>query len=116
MQIPLVSVVIPTYDRPALLTRAIESVTAQTYSPTELVVVDDHSPAPDAARETVAAADTDGLHAVAFVREDENRGVSASRNTGIEHANGEYIAFLAAAELGESWYRHGQTLKRTLSG
>lgn len=86
---PTVSVVIPTYNRARLLHRSIESVLDQTYTDFELIVVDDGS--------------TDHTHAVvqsyddsriSYIAHDENRGASAARNTGIDHAEGEYIAFL----------------------
>lgn len=86
---PLVSVIITTYNRANLVSRAIKSVLGQTYENLELVVVDDAS--------------TDDTHSVVnrfederltYVRHDENRHLSAARNTGIEHADGDYVAFL----------------------
>jgi len=82
-----VSVIIPTHDRAAVLGRAIESVLAQTLPPREIIVVDDGS--------------TDGTEAllrssfpqVRCLRQ-ENRGVSAARNTGIATVTGEWLAFL----------------------
>ncbi|KTG11014.1 hypothetical protein AUR64_07560 [Haloprofundus marisrubri] len=89
---PLVSVVLPTYDRPAYLRAAVESVFEQTYDAVELLVVDDHSPRP--AAPVVDEMDHDGRHTVRVIRHDENRGGSAARATGIRAATGEYIAFL----------------------
>ena len=89
---PTVSVVIPTYNRPEMLARAVESVTAQTYDEIELVVVDDHSPTP--AAETLDALETKVLYSVECIRHEENRGGSAARTTGIEAASGDWIAFL----------------------
>jgi glycosyltransferase involved in cell wall biosynthesis len=89
---PLVSVVVPTYDRPDLLAEAVESVADQTYSPLELVVVDDRSPVP--AAETLESVDTSTLAHVECLRHQENRGANAARTTGIEAARGRYIAFL----------------------
>lgn len=88
---PLVSVVLPTYDRPEYLREAVESVREQTYPRVELVVVDDCSPAP--AARTLERIDTEGL-AVTCRRHESNRGANAARNTGIEAAAGEFIAFL----------------------
>lgn len=88
---PLVSVIIPTHDRPDLLRDAVRSVVAQTYDRIELVVVDDHSGSP--AREAVSDLKLD-VEAVKHVRHPENRGVSAARNTGIHTASGDYLAFL----------------------
>lgn len=89
---PLVSVVIPTYDRPEYLKRAVRSVIEQTYPSIELLVIDDGSPTP--AAETVNTIDTDGISQVNCIRHDGNRGANAARNTGIRRATGRFIAFL----------------------
>jgi glycosyltransferase involved in cell wall biosynthesis len=88
---PLVSVVIPTYARPDLLSRAIQSVVDQTYENIELVVVDDCSP--DSLREIVVDS-TPSYIQFSFLRHDHNQGHAAARNTGMEAAEGEFIAFL----------------------
>lgn len=88
---PLVSVVIPTYDRPALLEEAVDSVREQTYPHIELIVVDDLSPTP--AAETLDA-HTDSSARMRIVRHETNQGANAARNTGIKAANGEFVAFL----------------------
>ena len=89
---PTVSVVIPTYGRPGRLRAAVESVRTQTCDDVELVVVDDCSPTP--ASETLADVSTEGLARLEVVRHAENRGANAARNTGIETAGGEFLAFL----------------------
>ena len=89
---PLVTAVVTTYDRPDYLRTAVRSVRDQTYENLELVVVDDHSPTP--AAETLDDVNLTGLAAVRIRRHDENRGANAARNTGIEAAAGEYVAFL----------------------
>ncbi|QSG11345.1 Glycosyl transferase family 2 [Halapricum desulfuricans] len=91
MDAPLVSVVVPTYDRPVKLRRAVETVRAQTYRPVELVVVDDHSPEP--AADALADFDVEEI-SLRVVRHEENRGANAARNTGIREATGEFVAFL----------------------
>lgn len=88
---PLVSVVVTTYDRPTLLREAVESVQRQTYSNMELIVVDDHSPTP--AAETLEG-EPDGPVESRVIRHSTNRGANAARNTGIETAEGEFVAFL----------------------
>lgn len=84
-----VSVVIPTYKRDAVVSRAIDSVLTQTYDDYEIVVVDDCST--DNTRAVVEGYDDDRVR---YVRHDENRGACSARNTGIEHSNGRYVAFL----------------------
>ncbi|WP_435074274.1 glycosyltransferase family 2 protein [Halorubrum sp. HHNYT27] len=86
-----VSVVLPTYGRPEYFEEAVSSVAGQTYSAVELVVVDDCSPEPVAP--LLDEVDTTGLD-VTLVRHEENRGACAARNTGIDEAGGEYIAFI----------------------
>ena len=89
---PVVSVIIPTHDRLALLMEAIGSVRAQRYSPIELIVVDDGS--------------TDGtwerLNAESGIRRlriDHTGRPGAVRNAGVAIATGEYVAFLDSDDL-----------------
>jgi len=86
---PLVSVIIPTYNRTNLVPRAIESVLTQTYDNLELIVVDDASS--DETEAVVRCYDDERL---TYICHETNRHVSAARNTGLERASGEYIAFL----------------------
>lgn len=90
--LPRVSVVLPTYGRAEKLSRAIRSVSDQTYSNIELLVVDDGSPEPVA--ETVTDEDVAPVDTVTFIRHRENRGANVARNSGIRAATGEYVAFL----------------------
>lgn len=96
---PLVSVVLTTYDRHEFLADAIETVVKQTYDEIELIVVDDHSP--ESPRDIVESAPHNELRDIVFVRHEENRGASAARNTGIETARGELIAFLDDDDIWE---------------
>jgi len=82
-----VSVIIPTYNRAQLLQKAIESVLGQSFKDFEIIVIDDGST--DNTRDLV----TNCQPAVRYFYQ-ENRGFSASRNRGVQLANGEYIAFL----------------------
>lgn len=93
---PLVSVVLPTYGRPELLTDAVESVLAQTYAPIELLVVDDCSPEPvePVVTSSDAEAGADDGRSIRVIRHEDNRGASAARNTGIENAAGTFVAFI----------------------
>ncbi|GAA0307785.1 glycosyltransferase family 2 protein [Halarchaeum salinum] len=86
---PRVSVVIPAYRRADVLPRAIDSALAQTMGDLEVIVVDDGSP--DDTEAVVRAYDDPRVRSVAH---ETNRGVSAARNTGIDAARGDYVAFL----------------------
>tara|TARA_B100001113_G_scaffold352055_1_gene352512 strand:+ start:3640 stop:4476 length:837 start_codon:yes stop_codon:yes gene_type:complete len=82
-----VSVIIPTYNRKHTLGRAIESIISQTIKPLEIIIVDDGSN--DGTREWIK-------QEYPFIKylNQNNSGVSASRNRGIFSANGNWIAFL----------------------
>lgn len=87
--IPKVSVIIATYNRADLLTRAVNSVLAQSFTDYEIIVVDDCSS--DDTQEVIRTF-TDPR--VRPLRHETNQGAAAARNTGISQAKGEYIAFL----------------------
>jgi glycosyltransferase involved in cell wall biosynthesis len=84
----LVSVVITCYDQAHFLHESIESALAQTYSPTEVVVVDDGSTDNTA---EIARRYSD----VRYVYQ-QNRGLASARNTGLRFANGTFLVFLDA--------------------
>ena len=86
----LVSVVIPTFNRPKTLTRAIGSVLDQTYNSFEILVVDD-SPNQNSAEEVVKGFNNDCIR---YIPNSRKKGANGARNTGILAAKGEYIAFL----------------------
>ncbi|MGH2727704.1 MAG: glycosyltransferase family 2 protein, partial [Actinomycetota bacterium] len=85
MTSPLVSVIVTTYERQAMLGEAIASVLAQTIQDFEIVVVDDASPTP-----ATAPADP----RIRVVRRETNGGEPAARNSGLDAARGRYVAFL----------------------
>jgi glycosyltransferase involved in cell wall biosynthesis len=86
---PLVSIIIPTYNRSKILPRAVNSALNQSYKNLEVIIVDDASA--DNTSETVA-----GIKdaRVRYVRHVNNMGLSAARNSGIKIARGKYINFL----------------------
>src|SRR3990172_2985097 len=92
MPLPLVSVVIPTYNSAQFIGEAVRSVLEQTYSHHEVIVVDDGS--------TDNSEDVLRLFGerIQYIHQ-ENRGPSAARNGGIRLAKGDYICFLDADDL-----------------
>lgn len=89
MSSALVTVIIPTYKRPHLVVRAINSVLVQTHRQLEVLVVDDCSQ-----DDTQSAVVAIGDSRVRYLQHNRNKGLPAARNTGIRAAQGEYIAFL----------------------
>jgi len=89
---PLVSVIIPTFNRWPLLREAIESVSTQSYRDFDLIVVDDGS-TDDTSKELEKMASR--LRFFSTPR----KGVSAARNFGVHQALGQYIAFLDSDDL-----------------
>lgn len=92
MSDPLVSVIIPTYNRANLVGAAIRSVLSQSYENVELIVVDDGST--DNTCEVLAGFQS----AISIVRQ-PNAGPAIARNRGIAAAHGEIIAFLDSDDL-----------------
>ncbi|MCS4097998.1 glycosyltransferase family 2 protein [Salinibacter ruber] len=87
--IPLVSIIIPTYNRADVIGRAIHSAVNQSYSRVEVIVVDDASH--DNTSEVVKTFADDKIR---YKKHQTNKGGAEARNTGIELANGKYISFL----------------------
>ena len=91
----LVSVIIPTYKRPNMLGRAIDSVLGQSYTNIEVVVVDDNSDGDKYRLETIQYMERYANdYRVKYIKHKTNQNGSAARNTGIQNSVGEYIAFL----------------------
>lgn len=101
---PLVSVVIPVYNREDTVKKAIDSVLSQTYDNLEVIVVDDNST--DRTRGVVEEIDD---ARVDLLVHDENRGAAIARNTGIDAADGDFIAFQDSDDV---W--HPEKLKKQI--
>jgi glycosyltransferase involved in cell wall biosynthesis len=86
-----VSVVIPTHNRPLLARRAVASALAQTINNIEIIVVDDCSDQMFNVQEIILSLGDDRI---TYIRHNVCMGPSATRNTGIDQAQGEFIAFL----------------------
>ncbi len=95
----LVSVIVPFFNEETFIREAIESVFAQTYEDWELLLIDDGSN-DDSTRIALRHAEEYPTKVRYLEHADhQNRGMSASRNLGIRHAKGEYIAMLDADDI-----------------
>lgn len=91
---PLVSVVIPTYNREDVIKRCIKSVLNQTYDNIEIIVVDDGST--DSTQEIVQNIESEDINYHYF---NNNLGANVARNKGIELASGDLIGFLDSDDI-----------------
>jgi glycosyltransferase involved in cell wall biosynthesis len=93
---PLVSVVIPTYNHAAFLNKALQSVVDQTYKNLEILVVNNFS-----TDDTEAIVSSFSDKNISLFNFRNNGIIAAARNHGIQHATGEFIAFLDSDDV---WY------------
>jgi len=84
---PLISIILPLYNGKDLVQKSIDGVLSQTFTNWELLVVDDGST-------DGGAAYIESKYAQVKVIRQQNKGVAAARNTGVQYATGELIAFL----------------------
>ena len=84
-----VSIVIPVYNVEKYISACIDSVLSQTYQDIEIIVIDDCSP--DKSISIIEAYQSNKIHIYAHKK---NKGLSASRNTGVTYCTGDYILFL----------------------
>lgn len=84
---PLISVVIPTYNRANTILQSVNSVLNQTYKNIELIVVDDCS-----TDDTLSKLNQINDSRLKIICHEKNKGQNAARNTGIKSCSGEYIA------------------------
>ena len=94
-ELPLVSIIVPTYKRPEILINTINSVLNQTYKNIELIIVDDNGLGSEFQLITEALLKNyidNGK--VIYIAHKKNKNGSAARNTGLKSSHGEYINFL----------------------
>lgn len=97
---PTISVIVPIYNTAAYLSRCIESLVHQTYSDLQIILIDDGS-----TDESSAIADDWQIKDPRIeVYHQPNCGQSAARNVGLQHAKGEYIAFVDSDDYTDSNY------------
>lgn len=90
-----VSVIIPMYNVGKVMTRAIESLYAQTLPGIELIFVNDYSKDDTQNRLEALLVPKEGVE-VKIIQHTRNKGVAAARNTGLDHATGEFIYYVDA--------------------
>ncbi|AEH45609.1 glycosyl transferase family 2 [Thermodesulfatator indicus DSM 15286] len=98
---PLVSVIIPTYNRAFLLREAIFSVINQTFQDWELLIIDDRST--DNTKEIVSDLARKEPR-IKYLTNKFKKGPAGARKYGIQNARGEYIAFLDSDDLWKPWH------------
>jgi len=96
---PLVSIIMPVYNRVDIVESAIDSVLEQTYSNIELIIVDDGSD--DGSKELLESLNDQRIR---LLHNDSCKGVSNSRNKGLSVAKGKYIAYLDSDNTWDSRY------------
>ena len=101
MTTPLISLIVPAYNRPDLLLEAVDSVRRQQFTDFELIIVDDGSTDRTPAVLSALASAWDGPPL--RVLRQPNSGQGAARNLGIAHARGDYCAFLDSDDLLFPW-------------
>lgn len=101
------SVIIPAYNAEKTIATAIRSCLSQSWPPHEIIVVDDHS------SDQTAAIARSCSPAVTVLSLEVNLGPSHARNTGWDHASGNYIAFLDADD---TWHKDKLQIIQTLLG
>lgn len=97
---PTISVIVPIYNTAAYLSRCIESLVNQTYSYLQIILIDDGSTDNSGA----IADEWQAIDSRIEVYHQSNRGQSAARNVGLQHAKGEYIAFVDSDDYIDSNY------------
>jgi len=103
MKEDLISVVMPVYNVEKYVEESIQSVLNQTYENFELIIVDDGGQ--DNSLEICTSFDDDRIRIIS----QQNRGLAGARNTGINEAQGEYIAFIDSDDL---WHKEKLSLHK----
>jgi len=104
---PLVSVIVPTFNRPQMLLESVKSILSQNYQIFEIVVVN------DGGEDVSGLVDKFQDPRVKYISHQKNKGLAVARNTGIRNASGHYIALLDDDDL--FYPEHLETAVKTLS-
>lgn len=85
---PVVSVIVPTHNRPSMLKDTIQSILDQTFQDFEIIVIN------DAGQDVSSVVQSFGSPKIVYLSHETNKGLAAARNSGIRAAKGKYIAYL----------------------
>ena len=99
-----ISVIIPNYNSGKYIQKCINSILEQEYAVNEIIIIDDYST--DESKEIIQQFEKEHSNII-YIRNEKNKGVSFSRNKGIEIAKSEYIMFCDA----DDWYEKNATKK-----
>lgn len=97
---PKVSIIIPYYNGHRYIADALNSITDQTYNDYEVIIVDDHSNI-ESFNHLKEVVNNYPIH-IKIIRHERNKGIPSTRNSGIIHSTGEYIAFLDQDDI---WFK-----------
>ena len=89
-KVPAFSIIIPVYNRVSFLKKSINSILNQTFTDFEILLINDHSEKNIQVKIEELA---DLSEKIKLINKPKNEGVSMARNTGIDHAHGEYVIF-----------------------
>jgi glycosyltransferase involved in cell wall biosynthesis len=94
MKVPFLSIIIPLYNKEKFVGATIKSVLTQTYTDFEIIIVEDCST--DNSKSIASQFISEN---VKIIQHEKNKGLSASRNSGIRNANSDYVVFLDADDV-----------------
>lgn len=94
---PLVSMIVLCYNQARFVTETLESVRAQTYKPTQLIILDDRS-SDDSVAVIESWLQKNGIDCT-FIRHQKNQGICISLNEALSHATGKYISMIASDDV-----------------
>lgn len=89
IDLPLISIIIPTFNRAHTIERAINSILNQTYKNIEIIIIDDGSN-----DNTLEILNIEKYSQIRLYQHEKNRGVTAAKNTGLDQINGEWFTIL----------------------
>ena len=97
----MISIIVPVYNTEEYIVSCLDSLARQSYTDFEAILVDDGSK--DSSANKIKKYIETSKMAISLIQT-ENRGVSAARNTGIQHAKGDYLCFIDSDDMVDSEY------------